>query len=394
MKLTKSLFMLCAAGLSLCACNSDDIKDQLPEGYGAVEVKIVPPQTRAETAPDELNGNTVEVTGDVYVTVVHKGGEEWTQKVSASVGQQTVKFYGVTNPTKVKVSMNGGDESYTFDELVAAQSTVTYNLKDAFGQDLNPATETETFDLQAVKTIPVYGETTPTLTSTMEQPAGQPNNGTKQYQMYTATVNLKIPVARLEVSIKRSAASELFETLNVAGAYLDNLYSLDGVTYSNGNYPNITPSTVGNYYFDQSYTTGGHTSKGTAVSPLKKTFSQVVAFTENEASTDVVGFNIFGTAAASVPHFKFVFTNAEAKDGKDAVPTVMYAKITSYKEVGGNDPIALNNGEIYQIIDLAIDDENIGVMEDKGDNLEFGLTATVVKANWTIKPVVGNWEDN
>lgn len=394
MKTLKSLFMLCA-GLSFCACGSDDDPvNQLPEGNGMVEVKIVAPQTRAETSPDQTGGTTVEVTGDVFVTVVHNGADEWTQKVAAASGEQTVKFYGVTNPTLVKVSMNGGKSSYSFTELTASTpTTVSYTLKDAYGQ--STGTETASLNLQEVKAIPVYGEAVPTLSSTMEQPTDQPDGETKQYQMYTAIVNLRIPVARLEVSIEREDASELFKTLNVAGAYLDNLYSSIGVTYLNKTYPNITPSgDATNYYFDQSYTIDGHTSKGTTVSPLKKSFDPVAPFTDAEASTDVVGFNIFGTPAANVPHFKFVFTDAEANEGKDAVPTVMYAKITSYKETDSDDPIALNNGEIYQIIDLAIDDDNIGVMEDKGDNLEFGLTATVVKANWTIKKVTGTWEDN
>lgn len=384
MKLTKSLFMLCAAGLSLCACNSDDIKDQMPEGKGAVEVKIVPPQTRAATTGDK-SGTTVEVTGNVYVTVVHNGGEKWTQKVSASEGQQTVKFYGVTDPTKVTVSMNGGSNAYSFAELTSASKTVTYNLKDQFGVATDPATANETFDLQAVKTVPVYGEAIPTLTGTIEKASNS-----EQYQMYSATVELKIPVARLEVSIKRNGASVKYKTLNAIGAYLDKLYSSEGVTYNGNSYPNITPSSaVVNYYYDELYHGEGFTAQGTGVSPLRQSLTST-PFVENEATTDVVGFNFYGTAADKVPHFKFIFTGAEAAEGQEAVPSVMYAKIINYKEVGGSDPIALNNGEIYQIIDLEVVDSNINMMEDDG-SLEFGLTAIVKKAEWTIKQVTGTW---
>lgn len=378
--------MLCAAGLSLCACNSDDIKDQMPEGYGAVEVKIVPPQTRAETAPDEQNGNTVEVTGDVFVTVVHNGSERWTQKVA--VGETSVKFYGVKSPSKVEVSMNGGKSSYTFAELTNASTTVTYNLKDQFGVAADPATEDETFDLQAVQTIPVYGEAIPTLTGTIEKASNS-----KQYQMYSATVYLKIPVARLEVSIDRGGvASTQFSALTATGAYLDNLYSSIGMTYTAGSYPNITPNgDATNYYYDANYYGEGFTAKGTSVSPLKATLN--TSFVDAQAGTDVVGFNFFGTPANNGPHFKFIFTGATAAQGQTAVPHVMYAKIIDYKDKNSNSSIALNNGEIYKIIGLDVVDSNISMMEDDEGNLEFGLTAIVEKAKWTIKEINGSWAD-
>lgn len=384
MKTLKSLFMLCA-GLSFCACSSDN-EPQFPEGTGAVEVKIVAPQTRAATEGDN-QGTTVEVTGNIYVTVVHHGGtEEWTQKVAA--GETSVKFYGVTNPTKVKVSMNGGDESYTFDELVGESTNVEYTIKDAFGE--NETTSSESFDLQAVKTVPVYGEAVPTLTGTIEQPANQPNGALKKYQMYTATVNLKIPVARLEVSINRETASTQYATLTATGAYLDNLYSNIGVEYADGAYPNIVPTVdPTNYYYAAAYYGNAFTAQGTGVSPLQAALGTDFV---NAGSTEVVGFNIYGTPAANVPHFKFIFTNASAAQGQEAVPSVMYAKIISYVDGEGN-PISLNNGEIYQIIDLAIEDSNIGMMEDNESDLEFGLTATVVKASWEIKEVKGTWAD-
>ncbi len=392
MKTLKSLFMLCA-GLSFCACGSDDDPvNQLPEGNGMVEVKIVAPQTRAETNPGQTGGTTVEVTGDVFVTVVHNGADEWTQKVAAASGEQTVKFYGVTSPSKVTVSMNGGKASYTFEELVAAQSTVTYDLKNAFGAPADPATETETFDMQTVKTVPVYGEATPSLTGTIEEAS----NG-KQYQMYTATVYLKIPVARLEVSIDRGeTASTQFSTLTAAGAYLDNLYSSIGVNYTaenQGSYPNIIPNgEATNYYYSVDYWGDGFTAKGTAVSPLQATLS--ASFIASNAATDVVGFNFYGTPANNGPHFKFIFTDAEAAQGQTAVPSVMYAKIIDYKEKNSETSIALNNGEIYQIIGLDVADSNISMMEDNESDLEFGLTAIVQKANWTIKEINGTWADN
>ena len=384
MKTLKSLLMLCA-GLSFCACNSDN-EPQFPEGTGAVEVKIVAPQTRAGDETPGTEGTTVEVGGNIYVTVVHNGTEEWTQKVTA--GQTSVKFYGVISPTLVKVSMNGGEASYDFDDLTTSTS-YTYNLKDAFGN--NPTTATETFDMQSVSATPVYGEAVPTLTGTIEQPADQPEGASKKYQMYTATVNLKIPVARLEVSIDRGGvASTQYASLDAIGAYLDKLYPV-GVTYdaANEEYPNITPTTVNNYYYSSTYYGSEFTAQGTAVSPLRKEFTST-PFVAADAVTEVAGFNFFGTPSGSAPHFKFIFNNAEAKAGQTAVPSVMYAKIINYKVAGSDSYIALNNGEIYKIIGLDVADSNINMMEDDGQ-LEFGLTATVVKARWTIREITGTW---
>ena len=69
MKLRKGLFMLCA-GLSLCACSSDD-GNQFPEGTGRVEVRIVPPTTARAITNGTSGGNdsSIKLTGDYEVTL-------------------------------------------------------------------------------------------------------------------------------------------------------------------------------------------------------------------------------------------------------------------------------------------------------------------------------------
>ena len=106
MKLTKSLFMLCAAGLSLCACNSDDIKDQMPEGNGAITVKVTLPETRATVGATTgaAGEDKVTVEGDIYVKLTAaKGGG--IQKVAAG---NEVTFWGIEGPTMVEAFINGG----------------------------------------------------------------------------------------------------------------------------------------------------------------------------------------------------------------------------------------------------------------------------------------------
>ena len=114
MKLRKSLFMLCAAGLSLCACNSDDIKDQMPEGPGMVEVSVINPFATTKAAA--TSGSTVNIQGTLTVTLTD-ANTTFTQTLTIGAedpeGTKTAKFWNVVNPQKVTASINGGIASYT-----------------------------------------------------------------------------------------------------------------------------------------------------------------------------------------------------------------------------------------------------------------------------------------
>ena len=181
MKTLKSLLMLCA-GLSFCACNSDN-DNVLPEGTGKVVVKIVPPTTRAEKPFSE---GSVAITGTYDITLLAaKGGDT---KEDVAVGSEIV-FPNVVSPTKVIVSLNDGLKEYT-------------TAIDATLGNVDPTA------------APAYGETTTFNTST------DANSNT----IYTATVNMAIPVARLEIGkISFTAANSVFDVLTVGGVYMDNL---------------------------------------------------------------------------------------------------------------------------------------------------------------------------
>ena len=375
MKLTKSLFMLCAAGLSLCACNSDDIKPSF-EKEGAVEITIVPPTTftrATNQAASGADGATIKVTGDMYVTLTDGSGSK-TKKISSGAATKSVKFWGVNNPQSVVVTMNGGQESYTTTQII------TSNTKAISYLDESDASHSDdvTFNMQAAPSlIPVYGKTTVfTLTDEVE------TNNDKNYQMYTATVQLEIPVARLEVSVKRTSASTAFSELDLKGVYLDNIKPTDGGIFSNYKHPE-----------DNSTTVNGQTPA------ILYDTHEVIDFTAANAiapASNVYSYNFYGwdgdpatKAAYNNPQVKLYFSNVVAAVDQPAVPVNQYAIIKKFKNTS-DEEITLKNGMIYYIKDIILMDTNVGPVES-GDQLEYAVEVTVEEAHWTVALTTGEW---
>ena len=128
MKTLKSLLMLCA-GLSFCACSSDN-EPQFPEGEGVVKVRIVAPQTRAEQTAS--GANDILVTGTYSVILVDsKGTHETTVQ-----GTGTATFDNVAYPKSVTVKLEHDN---------GASSKASYELSDLASLQVLPAK------------IPVYG---------------------------------------------------------------------------------------------------------------------------------------------------------------------------------------------------------------------------------------------
>lgn len=387
MKLTKSLFMLCAAGLSLCACSSDNEEVQLPEGNGAVEVTIVPPTTRATTGTDGNNNGEVVVTGDVYVTLTATTGGG-TIKIDDNnfSSNATVKFWNVTGPSKVEVSMNGGISSYD-DISITDKTTVTnYTIGLNGGSTSN---ESKTINMQATPAnIPVYGSAT-TTDGTLEETSDVVTNEGKSYKMWKATIKPTVPVARLEVSVKRLAQSSVFSSLKVAGVYLDYIKPT-----GNGEHTDYYSSK------DEKYNANSNpegTAEGISAAILEDTYETAIDFISStaripETSTDVFAYNFYGSQeTGKVPQFKIYFTNALSASQGTLIPTKQYAIISSYKLTADGDPIALENGKIYRVKNIILDDSKVQP-DESGKDLAYAVSVLVQEATWTIKDVYGVWE--
>lgn len=379
MKLRKGLFMLCA-GLSLCACSSDD-GNQFPEGTGRVEVRIVPPTTaRAITnGTSGNNGSSIKLTGDYEVTltaaaIIVNSQTTTEHTITIANGEQNkiATFTNVKNPSKVVVKLRNGAASY------------------------NTAITTELGNAEAAE-VPAYGETT-TFTPDLA------NN------KYTASVKMAIPVARLEIgNITFTTTDTKFENLTVAGVYLDNLRTNGGsyaVVGDEARFASAEATT--NYYFrtgtDPNYVDYG---KGNDESPyILGNVEESGNFVGNApiaklptSEGEVFAYNFYGatpdtpypTGLDAVynfnPKFKICFSEAQLNTEASSIPR--YAMITTYK-IGGT-PIVLENGKIYRVTAAALTDANI-VDDEDGAVVDYQVEVTVEEASWTITDVDGIWQ--
>lgn len=387
MKINK-LFLLGLAGLAFTACSSDEEmtpQSGLPAGTGAVSVKIVNPAvTRALAAVTPgTAGSTISVTGDLIVSLYES--EDLTKpaqtlKIAAADVNNTteLKFWNVTSPGKITVSINDGKNSY---ENVAI---------------------TEMQDLPAA--IEAYGETTaftktnetssPDLANDGKTEEGAVNGDeNKVYQMYKASITMAIPVARLEVSgithVTHAGAPDdvcEYSKLTIAGVYMDNLYTKGGA-YAEG----TSKYSAGTVPVDYCWEAGQSPSLGTGATAILK---DAITDADRSFLADRVwpvagqayAYNFY--AGADNPIFKIYFDESEGASSDEPRPAPRFAMVTRYVDDAGS-PVTFENGKIYRITKAELSDKNI--IGDEGGNTLYGVTVTVTEAEWSIVDIKAEW---
>lgn len=391
MKFSKSL-LWAFAGLGLFACSNEEVVDntQLPDGVGAVTINIVSP-SMSRAIVDGTTATSVPVTGNVTISLEATTGSGSIDLSTEELAKQSsVTFWNVKGPKKITVSMNGGKASY-------ADYAPTIFTSEPAG-------------------VPAYGEvgeTDITLSSTTSSPGKEggadyetgANSGdeNKTYQLYTASVKLAIPVARLEVSgIQHIITGDhevgvedgkcAYKTLTIAGVYLDNVYA-EGtdVTYANGKFP-CASGTPTDYCYD------GTTATGTgAAAILKDAATETDFLTPNqtwpEEAQKAYAYYFYGAdGAENLPIFKIYFNQSESQSATTPLPAPRYAMITSYKQTaenGGAQITKFEPGHIYRITSAKLTDENI--IGDEGGNTLYGVEVTVEEAAWTVETIDAEW---
>lgn len=410
MKMNK-FFMLGLVGLAFAACSNEEEVVDNSQIKGAVSINIkAPVLTRAIDATTGANGSTVTVVpqGNVVITL---SADEGSDDISLTPEQwaqgKVVTFWGVENPSSVTVTMNGGVPDYSEVGIGTLQempvSIPVYGSTDHFTTDGSSATPGE-YTTNSGAFVPVD-----------HQINGEDNT---TYQMWQATVNLEIPVARLEVSGIKHVAHPyvdttdeeqkeetcLYKTLTIDGVYLDNL-KLTG------------DGTRQDLYFIEG------AGAGSAVSPLKEDIptehtpkgGTVISNFNDFLRTGGVwpaddvepntkkayAWNFYGPTAAEIadattqeqkqalnPKFKIYFKKAEEADGQNPISAPRYAMITNYKNSDG-ESIVLENGHIYRITEVVLKDANI--IGDESGNTLIGVEVTVHEAAWTINDIQADW---
>lgn len=371
MKTTKGLF-LALASVGLFACSNEDVVTEMGNnlnGEGVVTVKIVSPNVSGRSLVDATGGeNNSKVTVEGTITVkltAESGPQTATVELTADGGtHQDVKFWGVKNPQKIEAYINDGEK---------------VQLETSIDNASAP-------DMQAMpKAIPAYGSSTEfTLNGTTEDNAG------KKYEMYAATVNMSIPVARLEVSgIKHathphegdSQGQCKYSELTIDGIYLDKLYTTQQA---------VTDESVTDYCYPE--------IQGEPVVPAPILWDEITAPNDfmdytaewpaqpegEDQPKQAYAWNFF--PGTQMPILKIYFAKATASDETNPVSQPRYAIIKSYN---GNTNFEFEAGKIYRITDVTLKDKNI--IGDEEGNTEFGVDVTVTEAQWTIVDTTGEW---
>lgn len=394
----KSLIMFSAAALAFAACSNDEdvMNGSSFDGPGAVSVKITTADLTRMAGAATADG-AVNIDGTLTVTLKGKktptsATEDYVETImidAADVDQDTkLTFWNIATPTSLTVSINGGVKNYSEGEWSGSLA-----------------------DLQVpAASVPAYGETT-TFTPTTQ--TGTPDmskdngdgtsvgEGTEQgateadvnsvYQLYTATVKMAIPVARLEVSNimhvthagpdAEPADVCMFTKLVASGAYMDKVASFGGqyqfaqneASYTNG-------SAAVNYTYDGIH---GYSDEEGEASPLKDAIADQ-SFLGGETLVGPYTYNFF--VNGTNPIFKLYFSEAEG----EGVIEPRYAMITSYTDEAG-DPVTFEAGHIYRIKDATLYDKNI--LGDEEGNTLWGVEVTVVEATWEIVDIEADWAE-
>lgn len=389
MKVNKFL-MLGIAGLAFAACSNEEVEistNPTLGGNGVVSVKIgTPALTRnAGVATGGVDGGKVSIVGDITVTLTYNDAADVQKTQSITIDADALendtelKFWNIATPLKLEASINNGKADYS-------QATDATDLK----------------ALQvAAANVPAYGVTTTfsPIAGTGESPDLSEDNDSKEdgteqgantgddqktYQMYEATVNMAIPVARLEVSNISHKSGEdpscIYTKLVANGAYLDT-YTYVGGKLEN----NSTAYTNGGATLNYSYDGVHWGTKSDLLDEINSTEGQ--SFMSGETLAGPFTYNFF--ANGTNPIFKIYFGSAEG----NGIIEPRYAMITNYKkyneETKAYEDVTFKNGHIYRITSAELTDENI--IGDEDGNTLSGVTAYVIEATWSIVDIEADW---
>lgn len=271
-----------------------------------------------------------------------------------------IKFYGVKGPEKIEAWINGtaadgqGETAINADAMqVLPKAAPAYGFSEQF--KLTGATEV---------------------------------NGNIKYEMYKTTVQLKIPVARLEISGIKHVHQEpakgcKYSALTIDGIYLDKVSTTKGGAAVDYSMPAV-PEAEGQVAVPEPILKDVITTSNNFLSPD----AVWPALVQGEgANQQAYAFNFYPNDNQQ-PIVKIYFANATASDETNPVSQPRYAVIRSYND---DESFKFEAGKIYRITAVNLDDKNI-IGDEEGNTL-YGVDVTVEAASWSVADISGQWQE-
>lgn len=348
MKISK-YFMVAAASIMMfgCAKNDENKPNLADEGPVALSISLVNDGFGSKAAVNPSEGTSVKLDRSAIEVKLDATGDaagKWesltlTDDAENNNGTATKMYYNVSDLKKVEVAVNGQREALTENDLTPYYEAEGASDQDGLGTPIEAAK------------IPVYASTdefTFSGTTTMDSETQE------VYNLYEATVNVTIPIARLEFS------------------------NIKHVTHD-GESPCLFSTIAFNKIelFDRE--TEDYASEDLLVDEI---ITDVNNFKEGaypvavEEQAKCYAFNIF--PGMTKVRFGFMVTTEENSE-----PAQYYAFITKFKKQDDNTEIrTFDAGKIYRISNMTITDENIVPSETGNTNLAVEVTVTV--QDWTV----------
>ena len=344
MKISK-YFMVAAASIMMFGCAKNDNNGLDNSEPVAFSVKIVKPEalTKAPGNFTEADGEgNILVCKNVTITLKNADGgviATASDLVLDDLSDDTYTFWNVQKPTSVEVSINGGVESYENLDAVDGEPA----SMPAFGK-------TTSITYEGLK---AYDET---LAGNDAGEAGM------SYSNYVATVNVRIPVARLEMGGIQHVVGEggsLFDNLTFLSVEVRNAGASGEYSEANSVFEAGESETLLDDEVNADFLADG------AVFP----------------ATGCYVYNFF-VSADKQPEVAFNFSTL---NGKETVK--LYAVVDHFVGTDSQPITAFEAGKIYQIKTIAIEDSDLST--DPSGEDAISVTVTVVVHDWKIVPLNG-----
>ncbi len=354
----KLTFMAVVSSLFMAACSSNDaevndlgaakpatqaltFKLDLPQAEAWTRMPAESTSTSKQKQPLQINKLEVNLTADNFsksgewITIY---GEGASSDISYTFEQSAKEFtlFGLNNPKNLKVRLNHKKQS----------SGISYS-------------ELADFQVANAEEIPAYG-----ATEHFESNQGVTQKDGKKYDKITAHVQVKIPVARIELS--GIQVTEGFEAINLKRIFINQVQTKVMANPANSTFTYSTPQVL-----TEENKSSALLADLIGLSALDPALSQ-----------KVYAYSIFPNKAEEMPKITLEFDQIQYAGQDQVQKEVRYAVITKLK---GMDNFQFEAAKIYRIKNMKLSADNLGA--DITGNSQHALEVTLELAEWDIEDI-------